>query len=108
MKLRRAAGEANGWEGRFVGPLWYVTASDEYNSPVRVQFLQDESGRVDRIRYPIDAQYDVIEFHKRGQDSSVSSSYSLSCRGSTLGSVVVTVVGLALLNSLLVRKLIPS
>ena len=109
LKLKRVEGEPNGWEGRFVGPLWYVTASDESNRPISVQFLQDESGRVDRLRYPIDARYDVIEFQKRGvEEASASSSYSVSCGGSPLGSVMVTVTGLSVLNALLVRTLVPS
>lgn len=108
LKLQRVEGDSNGWEGRFIGPLWYVTASDESNRPVSVQFLRDESGHVDRIRYPIDARYDVIEFHKREQEAPASSSYSVSCRGSTFGSVVITVTGLSVLNSLVVRTLVPS
>lgn len=53
------------WHGRFQGPLWYLTASDDSHEPVVVRFLQNQGGRVDRLTYPIDPQYDVIEFRKR-------------------------------------------
>ncbi|KAL8570293.1 hypothetical protein ACOMHN_011315 [Nucella lapillus] len=88
LRLKKAAGASDdGWEGWFVGPLWYMTASDEHRSPVCVRFLRDGRGRVDRIRYPIDGHYDDVEFQKRDHDVISSVPYSASCGGASVVSV---------------------
>ncbi|KAK7098053.1 hypothetical protein V1264_004941 [Littorina saxatilis] len=108
LKLTRVRPDrANQWEGRFVGPLWYVTASDESRDPLRVQFLQDDAGNVDGIRFPIDGKYDIIEFEKRQQDPRLSSSYSASCRGCSFKSVVLAVAVSHVLGICMVWRLTP-
>jgi hypothetical protein len=106
----REEGEVEVWEGRFVGPLWYITASDESDSPVHVRFLRNGQGHVDRMLYPVDGRYDEIEFTKVMTSGELAvSKASLSsavCRGSRVGLVVT--VTLALLFTLQVWELLSA
>ncbi|XP_076467633.1 uncharacterized protein LOC143298638 [Babylonia areolata] len=88
-----------GWDGWFIGPLWYVTDSDEHQRPIRVHFLRDVTGHVEGIRYPIDGHYDDIEFRKQdGQGVTASVPYSATSGGEAAMTAVARLdFGVALL-----------
>ena len=51
------------WTGRFVGPLWYISSSDESHVTIQVIFLRNEHRTIDRLQYPMDSSR-LIVFRK--------------------------------------------
>lgn len=99
LRISKVMEEANTWEGTFLGPLWYVTASDEAFAPLQVTFVHDRHGRVSKLRYPIDGQHDNIEFQKRVLHITGVSSHATSAAEVIFASSSLVMAVLVLLST---------